>query len=289
MIISLDRESLSRANANSRRLRELLLAPEILVMPGAFNTMSAMLFASLGFPAIQGTSGGVAGAMGYQDGEVISRDEMVGVYRRMVEAVDVPVNADGEKGYGGPNEVRETVRHLVAAGAAGMNLEDSDYRRAGEPNRLIPLEAAREKIQAFMAERTAIGSEFLLNARVDAFMCIEDSAQALAEAIRRGNEYAALGAECIFYIRAGDAERIGTLTREVKAPVSILAGADSPGVQELEDLGVARVSYGTSFFHQALAGVKALADIVLAKGNPSEQLRRGYPASELSKLLRGKS
>jgi 2-methylisocitrate lyase-like PEP mutase family enzyme len=255
-------------------------------MPGAYDTGSAMLFQSLGFQAIQGSSGGVAGALGYQDGEVISRDQMVEVYRRMVEAVEVPVNTDGEKGYGGPEQVSETVRRLAAVGAAGMNLEDSDYRRPGDRTRLIPLEAAREKVQAFVETKMILGSEFFLNARVDAFMAFENPAEALNEAVRRGNEYAALGADCIFYIRAGSAETIRILVSEVKAAVSILAGAESPSVRELEALGVARVSYGTSFFSQSLAGVKALAEIVLAKGDPSEQLRKGLPGQELQKFLR---
>jgi 2-methylisocitrate lyase-like PEP mutase family enzyme len=288
MTSNIDAEVLQRANQRSKTLRELIKAPEILVMPGAYDTGSAMLFARMGFKAVQGSSGGVAAALGYLDGEVISRDEMVEVYRRMVEAVDVPVNADGEKGYGGPEDVAETVRRLIEVGAAGMNLEDSAHRQPGEAMRLIPLDEAKAKIQAFVDTRKAEQSEFFLNARVDAFMAIENPNEALNESIRRGNEYAALGADCVFYIRAGNSETIRTLVREVKAPVSILAGPTSPSVRELDELGVARVSYGTSFFTQALAGVKALADIVLAKGDPGDQLTKGFPHTQLNEFLRGK-
>ncbi|MPZ49257.1 MAG: isocitrate lyase/phosphoenolpyruvate mutase family protein [Dehalococcoidia bacterium] len=271
-------EALERSNRDADRLRELISAPGILIMPGAYDTVTAQLFEAMGFQAIQGTSGGIAGALGYQDGEVISREMMVEVYRRMVEAVQVPVNADGEKGYGGPEDVAVTVERLVAVGAAGINLEDGDYRRGGGAARLIALDLAKAKIEAFMAKRRSLGSKLFLNARVDAFLASDDHSSALNEAIVRGNEYAALGADCILFTRAGGTETIRILAREVKAPISILAGPDSPPPAELEEIGLARVSYGASFFNQALAGVKALAEILLAEDDPREQLNQGFPS-----------
>ena len=207
----LSREIVQRANQQSRRLRELLHAPEILVMPGAYDTLSAMFFEHLGFKAIQGTSGGIAATFGYHDGEVLPREEAVQVYRRMVDAASVPVNADGEKGYGGPSQVAETMRQLVQAGAAGMNLEDSDYRRQGQSLRLLDLSDQLEKIRALMEAKRDLGSEFFLNARVDAFLTDMSAKDALEDAIRRGNAYAQAGADCIFYIRAEGRETIRTL------------------------------------------------------------------------------
>src|SRR5258706_16280803 len=91
---------LAAANAKSQRLRELVRAPEILIMPGAYDVLSALLFQQLGFQAIQGTSGGIAAVLGYPDGEVMSRELFVDVSGQFAEAVSVPFNADGEKGYG---------------------------------------------------------------------------------------------------------------------------------------------------------------------------------------------
>ncbi|MEK7210555.1 MAG: isocitrate lyase/phosphoenolpyruvate mutase family protein, partial [Candidatus Binatota bacterium] len=91
--------TLAAANAKSRRLRELVRAPEILVMPGAYDVLSALLFEQLGFQAIQGTSGGIAAVLGYPDGEVLSRELTVEVTGQIAAAVSVPVNADGERGY----------------------------------------------------------------------------------------------------------------------------------------------------------------------------------------------
>src|SRR6266545_324690 len=153
-------EVIEAANAQSRRLRELLHAPKILVMPGAYDVLSARLFESLGFSAIQGTSGGIAAVHGLFDEELLGRERTAEVYRAMVGAVSVPVNADGEKGYGGPDDIAETVRQFVAVGLAGMNLEDSDYHPHGAPMTLVPLDAQLEKIRRFMEAKRVLGSEF---------------------------------------------------------------------------------------------------------------------------------
>ncbi len=280
--------AVAAANPKSRRLRELVQAPDILVMPGAFDPLSALLFESMGFQAIQGSSGGIAASFGLRNGdnEVLGRDAMLDVYRRLTAAVHVPVNADGEKGYGGPDEVGETVRRFVLAGAAGMNMEDGDYHAFGAHPQLIPLERAVAKVRVVDAARRAIGSEFFLNARVDVFITGAEERAALAEAIRRGNAYAEAGADCIFFIRAGDAARIGTLVREIKAPVSVLAGPDSPPVRELEDLGVARVSYGVSFTRLAASAMQQLAAVLLEKGDPAPLLRGGLSMGDMAKFLK---
>ncbi|HMA79649.1 MAG TPA: isocitrate lyase/phosphoenolpyruvate mutase family protein [Candidatus Binatia bacterium] len=245
------------ANEKSRRLRELVLAPEILVMPGAYDVLSALLFEQLGFKAIQGTSGGIAASLGYADGEVMSREQFIEISGSFAAAVSVPFNADGERGYGDENGVRETVRALVARGVAGMNLEDGAAKGYGG---LVEVSEQLLKIKAVIDTKRELDSEFFLNARVDAFhVFTDDPKKALDEAIGRGNAYAEAGADCIFYLFLHDAGTIGRITKEVKAPISILAGAQSPSVRELQDLGVARVSYGSSFLKAAIGAVRRLA------------------------------
>src|SRR5258706_6099940 len=124
---------LAAANAKSQRLRELVRAPEILVMPGAYDVLSALLFQQLGFQAIQCTSGGIAAALGYPDGEVMSRDLFIQLTASFAGAVSVPVNADGEKSYGDEEGVKETVRSLVAAGGAGTKVGESLATSRGGP------------------------------------------------------------------------------------------------------------------------------------------------------------
>ncbi len=285
---TLPTEVVAAANEKSRRLRELIRAPRILVMPGAYDVLSTRLFEAMGFEAIQGTSGGVQAVYGLYDEELLGLERTAAIYRDMAAAVSVPVNADGEKGYGGPEAMAETVRQFVAAGVAGMNLEDSDYHPHGTPMTLVSLEYQLEKIHAVIEAKRALGSEFFLNARVDVFGTVSDYRQGLDEAIRRGNAYAEAGADCIFIFRPPDAEGIRTLVREIHAPLSILATPDSPPVPELDALGVARVSYGTAWTRVAITGVKRFAEALLTTGDPRPILRESMTQPEFVKLLRGR-
>lgn len=273
---------IAAANEKSRKLRELVIAPEILVMPGAYDVLSALLFDQMGFKAIQGTSGGIAAAVGYLDGEAMSRDQFIELSGSFAAAVSVPFNADGERGYGDEAGVRDTVRALVARGVAGMNLEDGAVKGKGG---LVELPQQLRKIKAVMETKRELGSEFFLNARVDAFHVItDDPKKALDEAIERGNAYAAAGGDCIFYLFLHSAEIIGRIAKEVKAPISILAGPQSPSVSELQDLGVARVSYGSGFTKAAITGAKRLAQEILEKGTCS-LLKDGMQTPEITALV----
>jgi 2-methylisocitrate lyase-like PEP mutase family enzyme len=276
---NVDREA---ANTKSRKLRELVLAPEILVMPGAYDVLSALLFERMGFKAIQGTSGGIAAALGYPDGEVMRRDLFLEVSGNLAAAVTVPFNADGERGYGDEAGVRDTVRALVARGVAGMNLEDGAAKGSGG---LVEMSQQVRKIKAVMETKRELGSEFFLNARVDAFhVMTDDPKKALDEAIRRGNAYAEAGGDCVFYLNLHSAETIGRVAKEVKGPVSILAGPQSPSVRELQDLGVARVSYGSGFLKAAIGATKRLALEIQEKGTISG-LKEAMQTPEIAALV----
>jgi 2-methylisocitrate lyase-like PEP mutase family enzyme len=280
---------LTTANEKSRRLRELVRAPEILVMPGAYDVLSALLFEQMGFKAIQGTSGGIAASLGYSDGEVMSRDLFLDVSGKFAAVVSVPFNADGERGYGDENKIQETVRALVARGVAGMNLEDGASGKPGGVRGLVPLSDQLHKIAAVMETKRALGSEFFLNARVDAFhVMTDDPKKALEEAVRRGNAYAEAGGDCIFYLNLHVRDAIGKVAKEVKAPISILAGPQSPSVAELQDLGVARVSYGSGFLKAAISGARRLAQEILEKGTVTA-LKEGMQTPEIRVLVSRKA
>jgi 2-methylisocitrate lyase-like PEP mutase family enzyme len=255
-------------------------------MPGAYDVLSARLFESMGFSAIQGTSGGINAVYGLHDEELLGLERTVEIYREIAGAVAVPVNADGEKGYGGPDQIPETVLRYVSAGLAGMNLEDSDYHPRGTPMRLVTLDHQVAKIRAVMDTKRAHGSEFFLNARVDVFGTVGDHRDGVAEAVTRGNAYAEAGADCIFILRPGERSIIETLVKEIKAPLSVLAGPDTAPIPELADIGVARVSYGASFSRVAISAAKRLADELLASGDPRALLHEAMPREEYLRLLR---
>src|SRR5690242_6064801 len=179
-------EIIAEANGKSRRLRELVRAPEILVMPGAYDVLSALLFEQLGFKAIQGTSSGIAASLGYPDGEVMDRELFLKTTGSFAAAVSLPVNADGERGYGDQKTVAKTVRRLVELGVSGMNLADGAGGKPTGSRGLVQIPEQLDKIATVMEAKRSIGSEFFLNARVDAFHILaKDPKRALDEAIRR--------------------------------------------------------------------------------------------------------
>jgi len=226
------------------------LRPPLLVLPNAWDVASARVFAALpGCRAIATSSGAVARSLGWEDGEQTPVEEMLRVVERIAAVVDVPVTADLEAGYGDPPR---TAAGALAAGAAGMNLEDS------RDGRLVRLEAQLEVLRAV---RTA-APELVLNARVDVF--IEGSGD-VAEAIERGNAYLAAGADCVYPI-AAPFESVALLVGGIDGPVNVLVLPPDPPLAELERLGVARVSFGTSLARVALDEAARVAASALAAG-----------------------
>ena len=221
----------------------------MLVLPNAWDVASARAFAALpGCRALATTSAAVARALGWEDGEQTPRDEMLRVVERIAAAVDVPVTADLEAGYGDPPG---TAAAAFAAGAAGMNLEDS---RADE---LLPVE---EQVGIIAAVRAA-APELVVNARVDTFICGDSD---VAHAIERGNAYLAAGADCVYPI-AAPADAIGALAEGIGGPVNILFGPESPGLDELARLRVARVTFGSGLAAVALTAATRVAAVALQR------------------------
>jgi len=146
-------------------LRKLHSGPRVLLLANAWDVASARLVEEVGFPAIATSSAGVAFALGYPDGQRISRAEMLGMVRRIAAAVKVPVSADVEAGYGTTAEAAaETAQGVLTAGAVGMNLEDT-----GDDGKLLPLESQVGRIRAARAAADRAGVPLVINARTDAF------------------------------------------------------------------------------------------------------------------------
>ncbi|UNS98555.1 isocitrate lyase/phosphoenolpyruvate mutase family protein [Streptomyces tubbatahanensis] len=218
-----------------------------LVLPGPWDAASARAFAEAGFPALATPSAGVSASLGHADGQCPGEEMFAAIGRvtRAVRALDVPVTADVERGYGlAPAELAE---RLHAAGAVGCNLEDS----AG--GHLVDAEAQADFLAAV---REALGPEPFLNARVDAHL--RGVADPLAEALRRGRAYVAAGADGVYPIGAPPAD-LAVLVRELGVPVNGLARTGGPGVAELAGAGVGRVTFGGGLAARATEGVRAMA------------------------------
>lgn len=244
--------------AKAERFHALHIAPEVLVLPNAWDSASAVLFEQAGFPAIATTSAGIAFCRGYRDGEQISRDEMLDEVERITAQVGIPVTADLEAGYGRqPEDVAETVRRAIAAGAVGCNIEDGTVDGDGP---LLDFALSVERIRAAREVADSAGLPFVINARTDGFLRIGSDAAVLAESIRRANAYYEAGARSLFVPQVSDGQTIGRLTREIAGPINILAGPKTPSVTELQALGVARLSVGGGIARAAYTVTRKAAE-----------------------------
>ncbi|BCV26010.1 oxaloacetate decarboxylase [Gelria sp. Kuro-4] len=249
-------------------LKKLINDPEILVMPGAYDVLSARLIEAAGFRAVQCSGFGFAASfLGLPDIGILSSSQMLELTRNICHAVDIPVMADGDNGFGNPVNTHYTVREFEAAGAAGINLEDQvSPKRCGHitGKQIIPAEEMVLKIQA--AREAAGDPDFVINARTDAY-----GVAGIEEAIRRGNLYAKAGADLIFVEAPLSVEGIKRVIREIDAPVSInlLQGGRTPlvTIQELEEWGAARVSIPVTTVMAAAYGVKQALEYIKAHGS----------------------
>jgi len=242
---------------------------EMLVLLNSWDAGSSKLVEACGFKAVATTSMGIAASLGSPDCEVIQLPKMIQVTTEIVKAVQVPVSVDFEAGYGNNvNEIVESVKKIIATGIVGINIEDSIEL---SPD-LIDENEFCERISAIRALSDSLGFHLVINARTDSFYTSTGSTQEkLAESIRRGNKYREAGADCIFVQPVWEKDIIRTLVNEINAPINILSnpgiGAGlPPSVSELQELGVARLSLGSSLMKATLALMKKVADELKEKG-----------------------
>jgi 2-methylisocitrate lyase-like PEP mutase family enzyme len=242
---------------------------EILVLLNSWDTGSSKLIEACGYKAVATTSMGIAASLGYPDCQVIQLSEMIEVITGIVNAVNVPVTVDIEAGYGNNlNEIIDSVKKIIATGIVGINIEDSiDLSPV-----LIDQMEFCERISAIRALSDSLGFHLVINARTDSFYTSPGSTlEKLSESIERGNKYREAGADCIFVQPVSEKETIATLVKEINAPINILAnpgigGGIPPSVNELQDLGVARLSLGSGLMKATLALIKKVADELSEKG-----------------------
>jgi len=257
--------------------RQLHHGPRTLVIGNSSDVACARIFEQAGFAAIGTSSAGVAFSLGYPDGQRISRDEMIAVVGRIARAVSLPVTADVEAGYGDPVA---TAQAVLDAGAVGMNLEDLS---GNDSDPLVDLST-----QARVVERIRAKCDLVLNARTDVYLHgVGDPATRFERTVARLNAYHDAGADCLFAPGIRDAETIGKLVRALKGPLNILAGAGTPPIGELQQLGVARVSIGSGPMRAAMGLFERIARELLDHGTYSS-MTEGAMLSPVANQLFGK-
>jgi len=256
---------------------------EILVLLNSWDIGSSKLIEASGYRAIATTSMGIAASLGYPDCQVIQLPEMLEVITGIVKAVQVPVTVDIEAGYGKTlDEIIESVKKIIATGIVGINIEDSiDLNPV-----LIDEMEFCERIAAIRSLSDSLGFHLVINARTDSFYTSSGSAkEKLSESIKRGNKYREAGADCVFVQPVWEKATIATLVKEINAPINILSNPAigdglPPTVRELQDLGVARLSLGSSLLKATLALIKKVADELSVHGTYNHLLASMTPLSD---------
>jgi 2-methylisocitrate lyase-like PEP mutase family enzyme len=281
--------------AQAELLRGLHGGEAILVLPNAWDGMSARVFEDCGFPAVATTSVGIAYALGYPDGERLGRDEMAEATERIARAVSVPVTADVETGYGdSPEEVAETARAVIHAGAVGLNLEEAADPTppgeaspgAGDDFPLLDLDDQLERIQAVVQAGRGAAVPLVVNARTDVYWReVGDPKWRFGEAVLRANAFLEAGADCIFVPGVKDPHTIGALAREVSGPLNVLAGPGVPPIAELAELGVLRVSVGSGPARAVMGLLRGVGQELLESGVYTSITENAIPYQEANALF----
>lgn len=229
------------------------------VLPNAWDAGSARILEQLGFPAIATTSAGVAWSCGLPDAGQMDRATMLEHVGRIVAAVEVPVSADLEAGYGDtPDEVGRTVACAVELGVVGCNLEDA---AKGE---LFGVDEAVERLAG--ARAAAPRGTFVLNARTDTYFA-GTAGDPFAETVARAVRYIDAGADCVFVPGVVEADTIRRLAEAIPAPLNVVAGlANTIDAPTLLSLGVKRVSLGGSLARASLSLLERAGRELLESG-----------------------
>lgn len=243
--------------AKATELLRLHRDPALLTVVNVWDAISARVVADVeGTRALATASHSIAAMYGYEDGENIPVDLMLEAVARVVAQTDLPVTADLEGGYG---DAAETVRRAIGVGAVGANIEDQ----------LKPVPEAARQVEAIMKVAEEEGVDFVLNARTDTFHLqrkapVEDN---LAESIERGRAYLDAGAPVVFVPAFLGEEHVERLVGELgEQRVSLIAIPGTPPLRRLEELGVARVSFGPLSQNVALTALAELTEGAMQRG-----------------------
>lgn len=269
----------------ARRFHALHSQPGVLAILNAWDAGSARVFEQAGCAAIGTTSAGIAYALGRPDGEALTRAELVEATGRIAAATALPLTADVESGYGAtPAEVGETVAAVIDAGAVGVNLEDA---APGGGAALRDLDDQCDRLRAARAAGEAAGLPLFLNARTDAaWLGVGPQRERLELIVTRARAYAEAGADGIFVPGLCEPDELAALVAATPLPVNVLASRTTPSLDELERLGVKRLSVGSGPVRAALDLAARIALEVLETGSSELMVAGTLTYREANALFR---
>lgn len=259
--------------------RQMHAGSELLRFPNAWDAGSARLFESLGARAIATSSAGVAWALGYADGGKMPAEMAIGAAVNMARVLRVPLSVDMENGYSDDAKtVGETVRRLIDAGIAGINIEDGSA---------APAQLAA-KIEAIKSAATKAGSDIFVNARTDVFLAgLVDAPKRVEETLARGASYRAAGADGLFVPGLCDATEITAVVEGAWLPINVMAWPGLAPAAELGRLGVRRLSAGSGIPQMLWGHAERLARDFLDTGRSESMAEGAMPYPQLQALFAG--
>jgi 2-methylisocitrate lyase-like PEP mutase family enzyme len=250
-------------------LRSLHVPGDPLILTNVWDAVTARIVAGVpGVKAIASASHSVSYAHGVSDGEGMTVEQALTAAREIVNAVELPVTIDFEKGYASdPAEVEANIRRLIETGAVGLNLEDSI-----DGSTLFSLEQAAARVAAARSAGIASSVPIVVNARVDALV----RGSNWVDMVARANAYLAAGADCIFVLGLGTEDLVHRAVAEIDGRVSVISGATSVPLARLAELGVSRVSFGPGVLGLTLFHLQDAAAVLTSRGEYPPELGFEY-------------
>jgi 2-methylisocitrate lyase-like PEP mutase family enzyme len=234
-------------SATFQTFNDLHQSTELFILPNAWNAKSAIVFQEKGFPAIATSSAAVAGSLGYLDGEGMPFDDYLFVINRILSSVQIPLSVDMEMGYGtSDEEIYAHILTLAGMGVAGINIEDSMIDRSGRVLKESKLFAGT--IGYIKNKLVSASIDLFINARCDTYLLsVENKRQ---ETSRRVKLYEAAGADGIFLPCICNEDDISAAVRDTALPLNVMYIPELPDMEQLQLLGVKRVSMGPFSFNK---------------------------------------
>ncbi len=275
-----------------RELKKLLTCGETLIMPDAYNGISARLIEYAGFKAVQCSGYSYSVARKYRTEDVLTIDENISITKEIVNSVKIPVMADSEDGYGEEEVFHNNIIKFINTGIAGINIEDQNLRNHDFSGKIVPFNMMARKINEVNKIKKELNiPDFILNARTDALKSLENRNEAMKIAVDRGNKYLELGVDICFVTNVITKDEIKLLKKEIKGPLSIAAGMPY-NINEFDinfciEFGVEHVSLPSILISSTMKTILQILDEIKKSGSFNEIIDNDDLLSEdiLSELI----
>lgn len=253
-------------------LKQLLNSGQTLVMPDAFDPISAKIIEYVGFPAIQCSGYSYSISKGYKNEKDIDLKINLSITKEIVDAVSIPVMADGEDGYGSGCDLKRTLKEFINIGVSGINIEDQCHNFVSNGLKITEKSSMLKKIRDAINAKNDLGrNEFIINARTDALLSLDNRREAQKLAVDRANSYLEAGADICFVTYAKTLEEVKLFAKEINGPISIAAGLpyniNEFTINNCIELGIARVSLPTFMILNSIEYMIKNLQIVKDTGN----------------------